>query len=118
MLCRLHGNGQLKRAPLLHLPWAEVPCCCGPCVTVEGTERNRWRLQPAARGCSWWLRARLQRRELLTECTLAGPVGSEPAALPHPAGVARVHKSSVPQLPEHVAPAGLYLVGSADETGC
>ena len=37
MLCRLHGNGQLKRAPLLHLPWAEVPCCCGPCVTVEGS---------------------------------------------------------------------------------
>ena len=86
MLCRLHGDGQLAhgRPLLLHWPWAEVPRARGPCVTVEGTERNRWRLQPAARRCSWWLRARLQRRELLTECTLAGSVGSEPAALPHP----------------------------------
>ena len=101
MLCRLHGNGQLAhgRPLLLHWPRAEVPRCRGLCVTVECTERNRWRLQPAARRCSWWLRARLQRRELLTECTLAGSVGSEPAALPHPAGVARVHKSSVPNFP-------------------
>ena len=85
MFCRLHGNGQLAqgRPLLLHWPWAEVPRARGPCVTVEGTERTRWRLQPAARRCSWWLRARLQQRELLTECTLAGSVGSEPAALPH-----------------------------------
>ena len=59
MLWRLHCNGQLAHPLLLHWPWAEVPRARGPCVTVEGTERNRWRLQPAARGCSWWLRARL-----------------------------------------------------------
>ena len=81
MLWRLHCNGQLAHGRLLAVGGGAArprP------VRDGGRHRTRWRLQPAARRCSWWLRARLQRRELLTECTLAGSVGSEPAALPHP----------------------------------
>lgn len=93
MLCRFHGNGQLAHGRhLLHLPWAEVPRGRRPCVTVEGTERTRWRQQPAARRCSWWLRVPSPATRAAHRIVLAPSAPSLGPVLIPEAGVACVRK--------------------------
>ena len=119
MLCRLHGDGQLAhgRPLLLHWPWAEAAL---PRPVRDGG-RHRTQSLAAAASCSA-LQLVAKRPSPVTRvahrmhaCWLRRLRACGPASSSWRCTCAQ---ELCAQLPEHVAPAGLYLVGSADETGC